>query len=255
MSVNPCRLANIADWTTAFPGVWFSGSSIGVDERFFACCSGTGQFESIDLTQTYHCDLKSRIVKLAKLYRFFKMRFREESQFVWSENQAQQIQLCLKTQKGFLKYRQNSDLLDATYWTNALAIAYRTNTEVHIIDWLSSSHAEDLPVEINRDKKYVFFLIGVDNLWKPQDYDRFDKVLSYAYNANIPVWVEMIQNSAPESKAKGLRARAIALKAKNPLDWLDSGLRAKLERLCRLGRQVERKPSSAKTQQSKPQFR
>lgn len=133
-------------------------------------------------------------------------------------------------------------------WAVALAAAWRFGLAPHVVMLGATEPADLLPTMSPR-----LLVIGqVGGLWDAYQRDKLEALISYAYAAMVPIYLEVSIVAAPPgargakelqgairsrsgSTGKAIQQRIARLKGQAPLQWLSPGSQAKLLEVCAVG--------------------
>jgi hypothetical protein len=221
--------------------------------NYFPCCGGVGYQFNKASGVIKPCSLKKRIARVERLLMQFSAAWpgsTAQPPYRISANQSlavlQNIHQVITAEHTRAVTLQGKKETPGLVWSIALACAYRFGLSVEVFTFGKDSSARLFNMASSRQEAPdVIILEQVDKLWDPFIALEFDSFINFAYQGNIPLWIEFSEQPAaaaakeqqqqqqPQThplSAKGQLSRRInQLKQQSPLTFLAPSTISKLK--------------------------
>lgn len=234
-------------------GLHLSWQKVEVDKGFFPCCSGQGSRELTNpatadshLPLLGHCQLIQRRKRVERLLERYQKIWPQATKLPHNLSQARSAALLRKLSdviKGYqsqchISYTSRSE--PSLLWSLAFACTWRFGIQSHVINF-SQDPVDLIPPADTQQQTHALFVEKIDRLWDPRRAEALEALITYAYNANAYIWLELSQPAPGTSPRPNVRSYSGAraafetlaqMREKPPLDFLDDDARSKLASLC-----------------------
>ena len=212
-------------------------------ENWPPCCNGTGNM--LCNNDVFRCDLKQRLKRVETLFDHLEMQTGQQSLPIlakWSQNHEFFINwLTLKRTIGYYFSQRNELRKPGILWAYAFIAAFRFNiqTLVFRIEKRNFKFIEK-HLQTELEPNAIIFIEQVDHPIVPESSLYLEQVISWAYNANLKMWLEF-PSKAPKlnirqiGKAEflGRLQQRLTKHTNQKLDnWLDPPSISKMKSMC-----------------------
>ena len=216
------------------------------------CCKGMGTY--LRERSVYRCDLRSRIKRVEDLFESMEIqtKFTKAPNFHdWNKNHEFFLRWLLReSPEGFSFNSRNKMHSPGILWSYAFLASYRFNVQCIVlrVERRNYKYIEKV-LQLPLEPSAILFIEQVEHPVIPEAALVLEQVLSWAYNANLKVWLEY-PNVAPTLNLRqigkadflGKLNQRLVKHTKQGLDhWLDPPTFSKLQTMCR---QIQTKPAS-----------
>ena len=230
---------------SALPGLRRDDQGFILDTKQFACCDATGCRLDFATNTTTRCDLKPRLAAVSALLGAYGRWWDFASQPLTPDSGLRVSAADLKTLAAIgcgesVKGRYVDAEMGVTpgrqLWSVALAAAWRFGLAVHVVTMGKANATEHLPKPLPAGRRGIIIVENVIKISDPHSAEQLEALISYAYGAGLPLWLEVWRyGKAVQGAVTGTRSvshRVAAAKNRPPLDWLTEAARRKLTEVC-----------------------
>ncbi len=230
---------------SALPGLKRDENGFILDAKQFGCCDATGAKLDLKAGVTTRCDLKPRLAAVATLLAQYGRWWDFSTQPLTLEHGLRVAAQDLKVLAAIKSGEQGrgrfieGDLattLPRQLWSVALAAAWRFGLNVHMVNLAKANSTDLRPKPLSGGRRGIIVVEQANKLSDPLMAERLETLISYAYGAKLPLWLEVWrqgdERAGAEAAAKSIARRVAAAKNRPPLDWLTDGVRRKLADVC-----------------------
>lgn len=243
-----CFLAGLTDPTLKewLPGLIVSDAGIEPDPARVACCDGTSMRWQNQTNTTVHCDLRGRMAALRKLGSQYYATWGQDGPGLRAVLSSAVAQVGLHRlaslkagtgDKGLAYFSGGMDAKQTSIWSLAASAIYRFGLDAQVVTLdRGKGSAAPVPVTTAAGRKTVIFIENAQRLWHTPVAEEFERLVSFAYGAIVPLWIEFrsaapdaADSAAPQFNLKrALSQRVAEAKNKPPLVWVAPEVRSKL---------------------------
>lgn len=252
---------------SALPGLRRDDQGFILDQKQFACCAATGcQLDAASNT-TLRCDLKPRLAAVSTLlgtygrwWDFATQPLTPDSGLRVSAADLKALAMLARGESVLGRYvdAEVGVTPGRQLWSVALAAVWRFGLSVHVVTLGKASATDHVPKPLAAGRRGIIVIENVQKISDPHVAEQLEALISYAYGAGIPLWLEVwrskgMQQQGAVAATRSVSHRVAAAKNRPPLDWLTAAARRKLTEVCAVPASVLPKVVSPRQKASKSQ--
>jgi hypothetical protein len=147
-----------------------------------------------------------------------------------------------KSRHGCLLSSQRDGGSPGRFWWLAFMASWRFGFTSHVFCLGRSKDHELIPECPASEYPLVYFLDGVNELWKPRYKEQVSTIINWCEHSEVPLWLEIREAASPRQSTdqvlelkEAFKAYIAKMKSRPILNWLDEDCLSRLIRVCSKG--------------------
>jgi len=235
-------------------GLRFQNGDLDIVPDSLLCCAGSGLLDvgSRSSGSVKKCDLMHRLANTRKLYQVYYKHWGKSFPLPPDEVKNKTSDQAILTMLEFFRSRSQAKLLmtnksgaPSEVWPMALMASWHLGYKCHVVRFDMSNISQILPrdefMTESTNEKSIIFVEQIQKLFEPNNAEKLEQLVSYAYNADCLLVLDFIYKAAPKdpleqtgrprgfSTRGSMRRYAERLRSKHPIEYLRDDCVSRME--------------------------